>query len=390
MAVAVAALTGTAGCSTWADLTAEAEPPELRATWTIPGLDMNPEHVGPHHWATLPMRRNGVGWGTTWTAGAVAMVDARTGKATHRRLPGDGRPCAFPRTISPDGLVVVTLPSGRGRINACNRVMGLDAATGRPRWVTDDVDLSPLALPRRERHVVLGADDDVVALARIDGDAVCLDSSHGGPVESDDAACRALADRLTHADLPALTDLDGEPVPLTADGLSDTTEIGRTDEVLLVETLVPDDTARGAIEVVRAHDLETGETLWEKSDLELDPHGDATTWNRRERYFVAPSGIARVSYDYVEGPSEDPEELTASEDAEPDYDLTESQVSVEELTTTPMVITAVDPRTGEDLETVATMEGAWFAGQFSDMTVALTDQEQLFRSTISGFELPRW
>lgn len=376
--------TVTAGCTAIAELkrdnplAGDTPPPTLRPAWSVPGLDNNPEHVGENHWVTLPVRRNGVGWGTAYSPGALVMVDARTGETSTRPLPGDGWPCGRSENVSPSGLVVVMLAAQGNRNGSCSTVLALDASTGKTLWRRTGVDLTPVERPRKDRHVVIGADDDVVAIARVGGAAVCLDARDGKPVADDDQACRGLADRLTHADLPALTDPDGEPVPFAADGNSDTRELGRTDEVLLVETTVPDSGPRGATEVIRAHDLETGETLWEDTDLTLDPHGDPQAWNRRETYFVAPSGIARVSYDYVDAPTTDPD------------DETEESVDVEELATTPMVVTAVDPRTGELLHQVAQLEGAWFNHQFGDMTVALTEQQLLFRSTISGFELPRW
>lgn len=334
--------------------------PSLDPEWTIKGWLAMPDRTGTHHWATHKVSTSGISRGTTFTPGPILLVDARTGKTYEKAVPGDW-PCKLPRLISDGGATPVLLSSGTADPTACSAITVWDASSGKTMWSNDALDLTGLS-----RELVLGADDRVVVVVDVEGKSECFATSDGEPVTADDPTCTALRDRLTGADLPELTDPDGSPVPwpFNSDSDGEPEEIGRTDEVLLVRTSMLANTPRGAVTVVRAHDLETGETLWQDADLTPDPHGDPAAWTREETYAVAPSGLMRVSYEHPE--------------------------AREEASSTPMVLTAVDPRTGEDRQPVARVEGAWFNRQFGDTTVALTEQDLMFDATISGFRLPTW
>ena len=361
--VAVVGALALAGCSLqdMKGATDAGPPPELEPEWTIEGLHRAPQQTGAHHWLSQEVHQSGVSWGRTTTYGPLRILDARTGDEVVARTGPRETACLGPTRISDDGLVPA-LSTRRGTLPApasvpeCTRVGVMDASTGKTVTINDDVDLSGLS-----RQLTMDVDDGVVAVVDHRGRAVCVRLDDGREVDGDDTTCRAIAERVTRADLPRLVDPDGAEVPLTfvSDPYRDADrEIGRTDEVLLVRDVSRDGTA-----VIRAHDLESGETLWQDDDLTEDPHV-VDSWSRSETYFVAPSGIARVSYEHPE--------------------------SADEVATTPMVITAVDPRTGENDGTVARIIGGWFAHQFDDMTVALTDQDLRFKATISGYLLPTW
>lgn len=375
---AVVAALALAGCTAAAPPAAQPddapatgpEVPTLEAQWSLPGLDANPEVTGRHHWATYQDQTSGIGRLRSTSPGPSLLVDTRTGKARRTAVMPDDLPCTLPDQLSDSGVTPVlwtgmkTFPGNRSpSVARCTTLTVQDASTGRLLWRAD-VDLDDLLHERR-----LAADDRVVAVVDRRGRRTCLGARDGGPVADDDASCAALADRVTGADLPPLTTPDGRRVRLpSATGIQGPVaeEVGRTAEVLLLREQVvewSDDQSYRRTEAwrVRAHDLETGETLWER-DLAPDPHGDA--WDRTETFFVAPSGVVRVSYEHPE--------------------------DVEDVADTPMVLTAVDARTGEDLEPLARVEGAWFTHQFDDVLVALTDQERGLRSRISGFRLPTW
>lgn len=338
-------------------------PPTLTRAWSTKGWLSNPDRAGRNHWVTLPVRRDGIGRATSSTPHPLLLVDARAGRRRTHALPGQGWPCRLPATLSGSGVTPVLLSSHDAR--TCDRLRSLDADTGEVLW-----EESLPAVPTS--GVVVGADDDVVVVTDARRVRLCATARAGDVLAPDSRACRALAERLTHADLPRLTDAQGQPAPLRRPWLEDTgsgpVEIGRTDDLLLVQERGQVD-VDGILEpyaVVRAHDLETGRTLWEDAELEPDPYGGTEGWNREETYLVAPWGVARVSYEH-------PEETAAGV-----------------APATPMVVTAVDPRTGEDLHPVARVEGAWFNRQLGPVLVALTDQERLLHSRISGFRLPRW
>lgn len=336
--------------------------PELEPAWSLPGLNANPHTAGQHHWLTHQVTRSGVGWGTTSYAGPLLLVDTRTGTSHTHDLRGRA-PCLLPRTISPSGVTPVLSASyvaqpyvagGSRHTEPCARATVLDATTGRVLWKADALDLTGLGAER-----AMGATDELVVVTDEVGRHRCWSAREGTPVDDREKACRALADRLTYADLPTLLGPDGEPVPLqfTDPSSNHPREVGRTDEVLLVE-----DTDELGETYVRAHDLATGETLW-TDDLARDPHRSGP-WVRDERWAVVGQALLHVTYDHPR---------------------TERTVA-----STPMVLTLTDARTGTHLRTLGTVAGGWFNRQFGTVTVALTQQERGFGSTISGFELPPW
>ncbi|GGD07808.1 hypothetical protein [Nocardioides daphniae] len=339
--------------------------PTLERAWTVPGLNLKPEATGDHHWLTRAFQRNGIGWGTTFTYMGTQAVDARTGTIQTMQLDRALRWCWGLAAVSPGGRAPLLVASARKPApddpRTCNRLAVFDLSTGKVEVVAEDLDLTSLS-PR----ISFAVDDELAALVDDTGRVVCRRLDDGAAVAADDATCQALRDHHTHADLPELVDPAGEPVPLAFGAATDAdrVELGRTDDVLLVRDRVEESLADGTLEsgyAVRAHDLDSGRTLWQEA-LTQDPYGGA--WSRDVTYFVAPSGVARVSYEH------------------PDNVLVASS--------TPMVITAVDPRTGEELKEVARINGGWFSHQFGEMTVALTDQELQLNATISGFVLPQW
>lgn len=336
--------------------------PSLEASWTIPGLNANPHSTGPHHWLTHQYTVSGVGKGSSISVGPLLLVDTRTGRSHAFRLRGGQAPCLMPTVISPSGVTPVLSASrveqpyvagGSYLTEPCTRAQVLDATSGKLLW-RRALDLDGLGVER-----AVGATDEVVAVVDALGRRRCWTAREGDVVDRDDRACRSLADRLTHADLPDLVDADGQPVTIRfgADAYDHLRELGRTDDVLLVADL------NGAGEpVVRAHDLATGETLWQ-DEPERDPH-EGGPWVRTERWAVLGEGLLHVTYEH------------------PRRALT--------TTSTPMVLTAADARTGKDLRRIGTVRGGLFAHQFGNVTVALTQQELQLSSTISGFELPDW
>lgn len=345
------------------------EVPTLEPEWSIPGLNAMPEAVGSHHWATHQEVTSGVGRNMRSSPGPLLMVDTRTGR-TRRPNPEPERfPCLWPTPISADGVVPVLwqIPGGGDPINGaypspepCARITVHDADSGRLLWRRDALDLTGLGARR-----ALGADDAVVVVADARGRRNCFGARTGEAVPDGDEACRALAERLSHRDLPRLRAPDGSRFRITIPAWPQDvlpTEIARTDEVLLVRHQVYDDAAMDSRWAVLAHDLATGETLWE-DQLEVNPHRGGPWW-REETYFAAPSGLVRVSYEHPEDP--------------------------DAVNETPMVLTAVDARTGEDVRPVARVEGGWFNHQFDGVLVALTEEGRGFDSTISGFRLPTW
>lgn len=348
-------------------------PPTLEQQWSIAGLNSNPEAVGAHHWMTYQEFTSGVGRGMSSSPGPTLLVDTRNGKAHAPTVEPERFPCRLPAVISENGIVPIfwaaqTLtPGGSSQSEDCTRITVLNAGTGKTLWRDDSLDLSGLA-PRR----VAGANERTVAVVDSRGRSRCFASRTGARQASDEPPCVALTERLTHAELPTLVDPEGKAAPLTPlwsydhEYDSGPTEVGRTGEVLLVRApnhLLENGGIKEYRWLVRAHDLKTGETLWQDDDLTPDPHQD-DAWARSETYFAAPSGVVRVSYEHPD----DPDEMSA----------------------TPMVLTAVDPLTGKDVKPIGQIEGGWFNHQFGDMTVALTEQQRGLRSTISGFELPSW
>src|SRR5690606_37165441 len=140
-------------------------------------------------------------------------------------------------------------------------------------WRDTSPDLSGLGAP-----LALGANERTVAVVDEKGRSRCYRARTGSPQPSDNASCVALTERLTHADLPELLDQDGNPAPLTSlvsEYQPTVIEIGRTDEVLLVRAanpLVENSASPTDRWMVRAHDLKTGETLWQDDDLTPDAH----------------------------------------------------------------------------------------------------------------------
>lgn len=350
---------------------AEEPAPTLEQLWQIPGWNSNPDAVGQHHWMTYQSTTSGVGRGTTSHQGPILLVDTRTGRARPRTPEPERWPCALPDPISDSGVVPilwagVTMTPGYGSSynEACSTMTAMDASSGKVLW-RDTLDLDGLS-----DQIGLAADDRVVAVVDQRGRRACFGARDGSPVAGTDASCRTLADRLTHADLPRLTASDGSRVRLGF-GTERTellpTEIGRTDEVLLLREDVLkwndgqsyQNTGRLRI---RAHDLTTGETLWE-DELDPDPYPD-DAWSRHETYAVTPSGIMRISYQHPEDGGD--------------------------MTRTPMVLEAVDARTGEAQQVVGRVDGAWFHHQFDDVLVALTHQQLELRSRITGYRLPTW
>ena len=337
--------------------------PSLEPSWTIPGLNANPQSTGPHHWLTHQYSVNGVGWGSSISVGPLLMVDARTGRTDTFGLHGDQAPCGMPAVISPGGVTFV-LSAGRVEqphaaggsylTEPCTRAQVLDATTGELLWRSNGLDLDGLGSER-----AIGATDEVVAVVDVLGRRRCWTARTGDAVARNARECRALADRLTHADLPELVDADGQLAPLrfSSDRTDLAREVGRTDDVILVE-----DSDEIGNPFVRAHDLDTGETLWQ-DELERDPH-EGGPWVRTEEWAVLEKGLLHVTYEH-------PRRALGS-------------------TSTPMVLTAADARTGKDLRRIGTVRGGLFAHQFGNVTVALTQQELQLRSTISGFELPDW
>src|SRR5690606_6782270 len=108
----------------------------------------------------------------------------------------------------------------------------------------------------------------------------------------------------------------------------------------------------------RAHDLRSGETLWQRDGLVA--HVESPHWARVESYFVAPSGMVHATYE-----------------ANPD-----------ELSGSTLLLTTVDERTGEDGRTFATVDGAFFNHAYGDVVVALTNEDRGLSSTITGYRLP--
>ncbi|WP_162598616.1 PQQ-binding-like beta-propeller repeat protein [Nocardioides gilvus] len=344
-------------------------PPTLKAEWSIAGVNSNPEAVGAHHWMAYQAMTSGMGRNMSSSTGPTLLVDARTGRTHAPMVEPERFPCLTPSQISDDGIVPIFWstytqdPGGSTQTESCNRVTVLDADTGKTLWRDDALDLFGLA-PER----AVGADERTVAVVDARGRSRCFAARTGAPQPDDEAACVDLSDRLTHADLPPLVDADGEPAPLAKPWTyayePAIVEIGRNDEVLLARARIDrEGEMEGNRWGIRAHDLKTGETLWKDDDLTLDPH-DGDAWGRDETYFVAPSGVVRVSYEHTE--------------------------DIEDSSRTPMVLTAVDPQTGKDLKPIARIEGAWFNHQFGDMMVALTNQQYGMKSRISGFELPTW
>lgn len=349
-------------------------PPTLKAEWSIPGLNSNPDTIGQHHWVTFQFTSHGMGRNMSSTRGPVLMVDARSGKTRKKMVEPTRWPCLTPTQISDSTVVPVLWATyssdplnGSYATESCDQTFtALDVATGKILWRDDDLDLEGIDGIDTDR--VIAANDQVVAVVDSRGRSACFSAREGDEVADTDRSCRALRDHVTHADLPALVDIDGDPAPLAFGADLDVTatiEIGRTDEVVLVRAYRSDDNAF----MVRAHDLETGETLWEDAQLTADPYPN-DAWGRGETYFVAPSGVVRVSYEHPEDEEGDGHPAGMEE--------------------TPMVLTAVDPMTGEDIKPIARINGAWFNHQFGDMTVALTTQERGLKSQISGFRLPTW
>lgn len=354
-----------AGCTEDKKPAAQTDPPpELTPDWSIRGLNAMPQQTGARHWMTYQSTMSGVGRGTTLHQGPVLLVDVRTGKARQRTPESVRWPCLTPTRISDSGVTPVlwatrTIMPGYGYTQSepCTRITVLDATTGKTLWRQSALDLAGLS-----RRRALAADDRAVAIVDHRGRRACFGARDGRTLPDHDESCLTLRDQLTHADL-RLRDPDGNRVRLPFASqfpAEDNQEIGRTDEVVLVR--VRDWDTKGGDLLVRAHDLRTGETLWQ-DELDPDPRAGGP-WYRGENYFSAPSGVVRVSYEHPE--------------------------NSDDVSSTPMVLTAVDPRSGKDLRPVARVEGAWFNHQFGDVTVALTDEHLGLQSTISGFRLPTW
>lgn len=321
--------------------------PRLEAEWTIPGLNSNPESVGTHHWLSHQTTTLGHGRASSTYPGPVLTVDARTGTRRKNLLRGDRAPCSLPAWVPDDGLVPVRwIPReewGRPDAGDC-RLAVIDLATGKDVW-SGPVDLQNLS-----REVRYGAENGAVGFVDDRGRTRCVsvtDGARPGPRR----ACRTVLDRLQQSRSPGF--------------LGSTHGVHLFGEML--EETHPD---HGMLNLwlLRAEDATTHETLWE---LKPDVHTFAgVPWSRNDEYFVTPSGLARVTYDH------------------PDTGSAETDESVYN---TPAVVIAVDPRTGEDLHTVARLpDGAWFNHQFGHVLVALTNQGAQLNSTISGFRLPTW
>lgn len=350
----------------------EESAPTLEHLWQVPGFNANPDAVGQHHWMTYQSTTSGVGRGLTSHPGPVLLVDTRTGRARPRTPEPERWPCALPDPISDSGVVPilwagVTMTPGHSpdQSEPCRTMTAMDASSGKVLW-RDTLDLAGLSHQKG-----VAADDRVVAVVDQRGRRACFDARDGSPVAGTDASCRALAERLTHADLPRLTAPDGSRVRLGFGSERSELrpfELGRTDEVLLLreDVLEWTDDRQGYRNTgrlrVRAHDLTTGETLWE-DELDPDPHED-DAWSRHETYAVTPSGVMRISYEHPE--------------------------DGDDLARTPMVLEAVDARTGEAQQVVGRVDGAWFHHQFGDVLVALTHQQLGLRSRITGYRLPAW
>ena len=339
---------------------AETAPPTLQPAWSLPGQFSNPQSSGRHHWAVHRVQTSGAGRSTISLSGPLLTVDARTGRV-HRYAREDQRfVCAMPTLVADDGTLPVLWSqyrrdpyTGLQRSEPCTRMTVLDAS-GRLLWARTFP-----RLPGAPDARVLGAHEGRVALVGPLGRSTCLAGDDGAPLDAEqDPACQRLTSRLDRTDVPTLRLPDGSPVPFAADLWDDRriTELGRTDEVIVLRTERPDRDP-----VVRAHDLTTGETLWERDQPEGDPHTD-DAWDRDETWATTPTRVLHVTYDHPRDPAE--------------------------AASTPMRISEVDPRSGEDVRALGLAPGAWFNRQVGEVTVALTEQQLELRSTISGFVLP--
>lgn len=347
-----------------------AEAAVLDAAWAVPGAHRIPKVNGQYHWATQEVTMTGFGRMQSSTPGPIVTVDARTGKVRETEI-GEGRYiCAWPDTIADDGTLAVMLSAGlkpEPDEKDCSRAAAIDASTGELLWqrVLDGV-------PGQAGIPVIGASADRFVVGDGTKASACLDRDSGDHVADADSdpGCEALARRINRQDLPASPiDPDGTTVAWN-DGLDQTEPpvavLGRTDDVLLLSSL------ENSQRVVRAHDVATGRTLWQRTDPATDP-APMQSWPRNETWAVSGDRVLHISYDYAPLPA-------AGEDRTSEHD--------DALYATPMKISVVDPRTGEDTRTLGVVTGGLFSRQVGDVTVAFTHQERALNSTVSGFVLP--
>ena len=334
--------------------------PTLEPAWSMPGQFSTPQASGRQHWAVHRVPVHGQGRSALGSSGPLLTVDARTGRVRRSTAENQRFACAMPALVADDGTLPVLWATyqpdaytGQRRTEPCTRLTVHDAA-GKVLWARTLRDA-----PGSPDNRVLGAQDGRVALVGPLGERVCLARADGARIDAaEDHACRMLADRLDRTDLPPLLLPDGTSVPYAGDLWDERriAELGRTDEVIVLRT-----ERTGRAPVVRAHDLTTGSMLWERADPAQDPHPD-DTWNRQETWASTPTRVLHISYAHPEDP--------------------------DDVASTPMRISEVDPRTGEDLRALGVAAGAWFNRQVGEVTVALTEQQRGLRSTISGFVLP--
>lgn len=356
--VVAGALTGCTGDGKDDD-SPDPPPVALEKLWQEPGLDREPQTTGQHHWISQYVRRSGGGQGSTFVLGPLMINDARTGRQVPVADSKDGGACATSLALSPAGHVALQKEDPDG---GCTRlvIVNPDGTVRRTERLTPD-DFND------QRW--LAVDDDV--LVAVDRLRVPACFPLDGTATVPDERCTEIADRLTLDDLPDLTLPDGTPVPVAPTGLQppdghpdwdnlDPTRdaVGRSDGVLLV-TEIDDSDER----VFRAHDLRTGDTLWQTDGLGLEH--ERLSSGAVETYFVGESGIVHVTY----RPADD--RTTPS-------------------TRRALLLTAVDARTGKDGRTFAQVEDVVFHRAYGDVLVALARNAAEPTSDIVGYRLPTW
>lgn len=330
--------------------------PELEREWQVTSYATIPQSWNERYWLSDYRLTSLDASGMTSIGTGLKMFDALTGKRI--KLDLGGHACDVPEVRPGDTHAVVRVSAqppdtfyskaehfAGERLTPprrCDGLAVLDLTTGRKAWGWPTGSKGDF---RYQGHA-FGA----VMVRFADGRPGCFDLADGRALSVDfDEKCVVGKPYLT-----PLLDEHGTPLKK----LAEQEEVGRIDGVLLVRGQLPSGQS-----LVRAHDLETGLTLW-VDEVDPDPNG-YSAWNRAETYATSPESLLRIRYEF-----------------EPDEDDPSQHVP------TYAFISRVDPRTGEEIEQVGKVEQGLFLAQVGATAVMGVDQDLGMGAHLAGFRIP--